>query len=208
MNGMRKLNLITNVLLCWALVHTAWAAEQHPVFDQRGTPARNLSIDPSTGEPVLTASTGDLANYRALFLNATTAQAMQDFIGQYQGKDPEQLIPRAKIRARNFAAFEAASAAQQCAEARNLHQKITGYKVSLAFSFADCERARLTQANKSHHSATPPPVSEPLTTNACPKDLGYLRPRMVFVELRENTNFAEPIEGIIRITNHSKLSQG
>ena len=214
LSSMKCLNVISTVLLYWLLAHAAWATEQHSVFDQRGAPARNLTIDPSTGEPVPTAPADDLARYRAQFLNATTAQAMQGFIDQHQGKDPERLIPRAKIRARTFAAFEAASATHQCAEAQTLHQRITGYKVSLAFSFADCEGARLALANKPQNTTTPPsdsaaldsrsPTSttkpltgEPLTANACPKDLGYLRPRMVFAELRDNPNFAEPIEGII-----------
>ncbi len=43
--------------------------------------------------------------------------------------------------------------------------------------------------------STPPKAS---AIAACPKNLGYLRPRLVFPELRENPNLAEPIEDILR----------
>lgn len=223
---------------------------ENQVFDNTGTPARDVAIDASTGEPVAIAPSpaDSLEHYRAQFKNAKTAKEMDGFIAQYKNNDPDQLVPRAKIRMSTFAAFEAARNAKQCAEAKKLHQKITGYKVTRPFSYQDCVQQRSAQ------SADPQAMyvsgvrledagdqvgarsqfrkllalfpQHPLAVKAadrlahlteietleavhsgtrnaaspadCPKDLGYLRSRMVFAELRQNASFAEPIEDIIR----------
>ena len=258
------------LMALWCITSAAGAANHG--FEHGGASARHVTLDTSTGEPRPTSAEliVKLAEYRAQFHNAKTAQEMADFIAKYQGKDPEKLVPRAKIRAHTFAAFEAASSAHQCAEAKKLHQKITGYKVTLPFSYPDCERERIALDNKKHdadpqelyvagvrledggereraraqfrsllerypqhplalkaadrlarlaeiewleaarggsntstHAApSPAPAIAPILATtipaACPKDLGYIRSRMVFAELRDNPNFAEPIEGIIR----------
>lgn len=219
--------------------------------------ASAAAVNPAT-------ATEPLAAYRASFLTAKTAAEMNAFIDHYKNDDPDKLIPRAKIRLRTFSAFEHALDAGQCDQAKQLHQRITGYKVVLPFSHEACNRktsqqdadpeslymagvrlledgerasartlfraildrfpkhplalkaadrlARLSEiealenARSSSSPATPLPTqpkSEQAKrtptgkAGACPVDLGYVRPQMVFDELRNNPHFAEPINGII-----------
>lgn len=86
-----------------------------------------------------------LNGYRALFLNGKTASDMEAFIAKHKNSDPENLIPRATIRMRTFAAYEAAYLDHQCDKARQLHRKISGYKVTLPFSYAACSQRETAQ---------------------------------------------------------------
>ena len=231
---------------------------KHQTFDSSGKSTQHIEIDASTGEPILKASTekDPLATYRAQFLEATTAKQMADFITRYEAADPEKLVPRARIRMRTFEAFETALHAGKCTEAKAQHQRITGYKITIPFSYEDCtakptnadaqslylagvrfeddgdlRRARtqfrklierfpndalalkaagrlarlveiaILEAARSGTTSSLTPTSTPPNASAiaaCPENLGYLRPRLVFPELRENPNLAEPIEDILR----------
>lgn len=208
-------------LLLGSLMQAALAADATPkpaaanleiqIFENDGQPAQNMGIDTSTGEPIRFEHEVDTAlpDYRTHFLNAKTAQAMADFIAQHAARDPDKLVPRARIRMRTFAAFESALNTHQCAEAKKQHQRITRYKIVIPFSFEECERARSvpkadasTTASRSRSTARNP-TSQVLLPGAakletCPTNLGYLRSRMVYKELREHPSFDEPIDGIIR----------
>lgn len=200
-----------------------------------------------------------------MFLDGKTAHDMEAFIAEYKDTDPENLVPRATIRMRAFAAYEAALEAHQCDQAQRLHRRISGYKVTLPFSYASCKREKsslgadptalyvagvrfeddgehanartlfraildrfpqhpiaIKAADRLAHMAElealevsrsngrptkttsapsrPAPLAVPSIDgmSSCPKNLGYIRSRMAFVELRENPSFGEPIEGIIR----------
>jgi hypothetical protein len=182
-----------------------------------------------------------------MFVNGKSAGDMEAFIARYKDADPEKLVPRARIRMRTFAAYEAATKAHQCDRAKLLHQRISGYGVALPFSYAGCKReksllaidpadlyaagvsfeeggelanagvmfraildrfprhpvaARAAErlARMAETEALDTPHRHDLISGApaCPNDLGYIRSRMVFSELRANPSFDEPIEGIIR----------
>jgi len=206
----------------WGLAQAALAADiktksapdlEIQIFDSNGNPAQNMGIDTSTGEPIQITPAVDtpLTDYHTQFLVAKTAQEMADFIAQYKANDPDKLVPRARVRMQTFAAFETALNAHQCAEAKKQHQRIAGYKVAIPFSFQDCERARSAHsAKKDAHdtasgsrntltdSQSPVLLPSVVKLETCPKNLGYLRSRMVYPELREHPSFDEPIEGIMR----------
>lgn len=107
------------------------------------TPAAGAMELDST--PVSAATETPRNDYRAMFLNGKTASDMEAFITQYKNADPENLIPRAAIRMRTFAAYETAYLGHQCDKAKQLHHTISGYNVTLPFSYAVCLRGKSAQ---------------------------------------------------------------
>jgi len=249
----------------WLLTPAAGAMDMDstPVTAATGN-SRNDNPQNEQFRPKPVGEVVALNGYRAMFLDGKTASDMEAFITQYKNADPENLIPRATIRMRTFSAYEAAYLDHQCDKAKQLHRKISGYKVTLPFSYAACLRgksaqdvdpaalyaagvrfeadgerasartlyknlldrfprhptareaaARLarmaeiealdTARLQGGHPGLAPLPSAPASVTlrnpaatACPKDLGYLRSQMVYAELRQNPNFDEPIDGIIR----------
>lgn len=249
----------------WLLTLAAWGVDiDSTSFSAATGKPRNDNTQNERPRPGPVGGKDALNDYRAMFLNGKTARDMEAFIAKHKNSDPENLIPRATIRMRTFAAYEAAYLDHQCDKAKQLHRTISGYKVTLPFSFAACllgntaqdidpatlyaagvrfeadgERASARtlyrnlldrfpqhpaalkaadhlarmmkseapdsarqQGNNPGLAPIPSaPVSVTLRNPAatvCPKDLGYLRSQMVFAELRQNPNFDEPIDGIIR----------
>lgn len=130
----------------WLLAPAAGAMEMDstPVSAATGTP-RNGNTQNEQPRPNPVGGEDALNDYRAMFLNGKTASDMEAFIAKYQNADPDNLIPRAMIRMRTFAAYEAAYIDQQCDKAKQLHRKISGYKVTLPFSYAACLRGKAAQ---------------------------------------------------------------
>jgi hypothetical protein len=132
--------------MVWCWVSATGAAKTHaaPVQtiadSQSATTARQPESASSVQEHAPPAD-----DYRSRFRNATTSGEMAAFIDTYRDADPDKLVPRAAIRMRTFAAFEAAQRDHQCNEAQRLHAKITRYQVSLPFSHTTCLQERTAQ---------------------------------------------------------------
>lgn len=130
----------------WLLIPAAGAMDMNstPVSAATGNP-RNDNSQNEQPRPNPAGGENALNDYRAMFLNGKTASDMAAFIAKHKNADPENLIPRAAIRMRTFAAYEAAYLDHQCDKARQLHRRISGYKVTLPFSYAACLRKKTTQ---------------------------------------------------------------
>ncbi len=133
-------------MLGWLVVAAAAAADIHAVPVQAVSASQSAdtgrqaqSVAPARGP----APPADA--YRSRFFNATSAADLAAFIDTYRDADPDKLVPRATIRMRTFAAFEAAQRAYRCSEASALHQKIVRYQVTLPFSQAACLQQRAAQ---------------------------------------------------------------
>ncbi len=131
----------------WLLTPAAWAMEMDstPVSAATGN-HRHDSTQNEQPRPKPVGGEDALNTYRAMFLEGKTASDMEAFIAQYKNADPENLIPRATIRMRTFAAYEAAYLEHQCDKAKQLHRTISGYNVTLPFSYAACLRGKTALA--------------------------------------------------------------